>query len=82
MREANAQEAKPSVCDVKASFNEEGMGDRYCALTKKSIMNNYEIVRVKNDICSEPQWCKSFTWQELLGPSIKMNREMKDSRPV
>jgi len=46
MREANAQEATPNVCDVKVSFNQEGIGDRYCTLTKKGIMTDYEMVRV------------------------------------
>jgi len=59
IREANAQDAKPNVCDVKVSFNQEG--DQYCTLAKKGIMTDS---------------------QEILGPSMTMNKQMKASKPV
>ena len=40
MKEANAQEVYPNACEVKVSFNWEGMYDRYSALTAMSFKNN------------------------------------------
>ena len=40
MREANAQEEKANACEVKVSFNREGMCSRYSALTKTAFMRD------------------------------------------
>jgi len=68
IREANAQDAKPNVCDVKVSFNQEG--DQYCTLAKKGIMTDSQ----------EIPYCPSV-WS--LSPNdVKFEVDRKQSFPA
>jgi hypothetical protein len=46
---------------VKNSFNQQGKGNQYCALTRTAVMNGYETVDVNDDLCPEPQYCARLT---------------------
>jgi len=46
---------------VKNSFNQQGKGNQYCALTRTAVMNGYETVDVNDDLCPEPQYCACLT---------------------
>ena len=55
IREANVQEAIPNVCEVKVSFNREGMCNRHITLTMEAFMNDwYEKVDLNDDLFHKP----------------------------